>query len=279
MPLDERLFDARAFFREAIEKDRLASCYLFIGDDYLKKIEVSRFIARALNCETAIDDENCLCNTCIKIENFNHPDVVWIKPANGKRLKIESVRTIIRKIYLKPYEGKRKIFVVEDAEVLTEEAQNAFLKTLEEPPADAVIILMAQRREDLLETIISRCQIVKFFVSVSEEEIDLFVKNFLLGNKGLEYLGEFTKKIERQKLDRILGSLLVWFRDTLVCKAGKEELCLNKKDILKIKETARQYSYQKIENVIKGIIHLRSLIQHNVNPKIVTSNLALILEE
>ncbi len=279
MQSNEGLFDIKSFFRQVIEKNRMASCYLFVGDDRLKKIEVARYLAKALNCPRALNDENCLCDSCMKIENFNHPDVVWIKPALGEKLKIDRIRAIIRRLYLKPYTNEWKIFIIEEADTLTEEAQNAFLKTLEEPPLDSVIILMVQQKEVLLETIISRCQVVKFLSGVPKQETESFIKDFILSDEKLEFSEVLAKKIDKNEMNRILDSLLVWFRDALVCKTGEENLMFNSKDMSNIKEISRRYSYQKLENIIKEIIHLKNLIGRSVNPKIAMSALCLALEE
>jgi len=272
-------FDIKSFFRQVIEKNRMATCYLFVGDNALKKIEVARYLAKALNCPGALKDEDCLCDSCMKIENFNHPDVVWIKPALGEKLKIDRIRAVIRKLYLKPYMSEWKIFIIEEADSLTEEAQNAFLKTLEEPPLDSVIILMVQQKEVLLKTIISRCQVVKFLSAIQKQETESFIKDFLLSGDKLEFSEILAKKIDKSEMSKILDSLLICFRDALVCKAGEENLMFNSPDMSNIKEIGRRYSYQKLENIIKEIIHLKNLIGRNVNPKIAMSVLCLALEE
>ncbi len=279
MQSNEGSFDIKSFFRQVIEKNRMATCYLFVGDNALKKIEVARYLAKALNCPRALNDENCLCDNCMKIENFNHPDVVWIKPALGEKLKIDRIRTVIRRLYLKPYISEWKIFIIEEADTLTEEAQNAFLKTLEEPPLDSVIILMVQQKEVLLETIISRCQVVKFLSSVPKQETESFIKDFLLSGEKLEFSEVLAKKIDKNEMSKILDSLLICFRDALVYKAGEENLMFNSRDMSNIKEIGRRYSYQKLENIIKETIHLKNLIGRNVNPKIAMSVLCLALEE
>lgn len=277
----EEIFNIKSFFEEAVTNNRLASSYLFIGGDSSKKTEIARYLSKALNCPQALAGKDCSCDTCLKIENSNHPDVIWIKPSPGQKIKIETIRNIIRRMYLKPYSAKRKIFILEDAGNLTEEAQNAFLKTLEEPPADCLIILMARQKELLLETIVSRCQVVKFLSNISTGKADIFIKDFLLNKNRLELLGEFSKGIEREELEEILGSSLAWFRDVLVCGNNKENLCMNtnEENIQGIKETASRYSQIKLERVMRELIHLKNLIQRNVNPKIVLSILALTIEE
>lgn len=274
-------FDIESFFEEAVRDDRLASPYLFSGDNYSRKREIACYLSRALNCRNFRDGRECACDTCVKIENSNHPDVVWIKPVLGQKIKVEHIRSIIRRLYLRPYAARRKIFILENAENLTEEAQNAFLKTLEESPAGCLIVLMARQKELLLETVVSRCQVVNFFSNVPTEKPSALIKDFLLSRNRLELLGELAKSIERKELEEILDSLLIWFRDALICKTNKENLCINtdKENMPAMKEMASRYSLVKLERVIQEINHLRNLIQHNINHKIILSILALALEE
>jgi len=215
----------------------------------------------------------------VKTENFNHPDVIWLKSAGGQKLKIENVRAVIRRIYLKPYMGRRKIFVVEHAEFLTEEAQNAFLKTLEEPPADSVIILMSRHRELLLETIVSRCQTVKFPGGRETAGTGLSAQKILFGGSGLESLAELVKEIDRRELEKILDNLLLWFRDALAHKINAENNSGDEKRRLEVGELAFKYSVRQIENIIKEIMRIQKLIFYNVNAKLAFSVLLTALEE
>ncbi|MFH1855885.1 MAG: hypothetical protein ABH836_01485 [Candidatus Omnitrophota bacterium] len=278
MQSEKEHFNARVFFKEVVKADKLASCYFFAGEDHFKKIETARYLAKLLNCLYPESDENCRCDNCIKIDSFNHPDVIWIKSSSGQKLKIESVRMLIRRIYLKPYMARRKVFVIENAELLTEEAQNAFLKTLEDSSRDSVIILMAGQKELLLETIISRCQTIKFLSVREDKELDSFAEEFLFAENRFEIIAEFLKKIERHDLDKILGDLLAWFRNLLIYKHNKE-ISANGENVCRISKDAERYSCSKLENIIKELIALKDMVNQNVNVKLVLSNLALVLEE
>lgn len=279
MRLEKELLDIKEFFKEAIRRDKVASCYLFAGEGVSAKIEMARYLSKALNCRQALNDDECFCDTCKRIDNSNHPDVMWLKAQLGQKLKIENIRTLISRIYLRPYLGRWKVFVVEDAGVLTEEAQNAFLKTLEEPPVNCVIILMAGQKECLLSTVISRCQLVKFLSGAPLENKDLFVRDFVFNRKLSEFLCRFEKKIERQQLEQMLEELLVWFRDALVCKTASHELCANKENTRDIKKMAEFYSRAKLRAIINEIMRIKGLVPHNVNPKIALSALCLAIEE
>ncbi len=140
-----------------IEKDRIAHSYLLTGKATSGKDELAMGFAMALNCEMGSVFKSCACNACRKIEARNHPDVRWLpQDPEARSIKIEEVREAIAAAHLKPYEGRWKVFILTGADRLTMEASNSLLKTLEEPPAHTVFILLVENRANLLETIQSR---------------------------------------------------------------------------------------------------------------------------
>jgi DNA polymerase-3 subunit delta' len=147
-------------------RDNMAShSYLYAGPDGVGKKLMALEFAKLLNCLGSMDspDEGCGCSSCRKIDRGIHPDVVLIEFTGVKNIKVDQVREEIEeKLYLRPFEGRYKIVIVDEAERMNHNAQNAFLKTLEEPPRDSVIILLSSRPESLLPTLRSRCQTVVF---------------------------------------------------------------------------------------------------------------------
>ncbi len=160
----------KEFLVKSAGKDRVANSYLFYGQEGIGKKLVALEFAKLLNCERRNDRLKeelmgvCECDSCLKIESSNHPDVMVTGPEDSSDIKVKQIREQIEDlIYLKPYEGRYKVSIVNDAEAMNTNAQNAFLKTLEEPPADAVIILISSKPQFLLKTITSRCQSLEFF--------------------------------------------------------------------------------------------------------------------
>lgn len=160
------------YLHRSVVAGRDAHAYLIVGPAGVGKALLALRLAQALNCEHP-DNAPCLtCRTCRRIERGNYPDVriasmatqaAGLKPdeaARQKELKIGTVREWQRDIALRPYEGRRRVFILHDAEYLNEEASNAMLKTLEEPPPFATLILVANRTS-LLPTIVSRCQLIR----------------------------------------------------------------------------------------------------------------------
>lgn len=161
---------AVAILQRALKTGRVAHAYLFTGPEGVGKRMTALALAQALNCDTPspspcpspLRGEGCgLCRSCRKIQEHLHPDVRVIEP-EGATLKIDQIRELQAEVALKPYEGRWKVFILDRAERMTEEAGNAFLKTLEEPAGEAVLILVTSNRNALLPTILSRCQEVHF---------------------------------------------------------------------------------------------------------------------
>ncbi|MBI4473005.1 MAG: hypothetical protein HY646_10080 [Acidobacteria bacterium] len=148
--------------QRSLERGRLAHAYLLSGPRGSGKERVARVLAQALNCD-AHDHDACPesvrgCDSCRRIAAEAHPDVYWVRPeSKSRRITVEQIREFEKSINLKPTMARVKAGVIVDADCLGEEASNAFLKTLEEPPAQTVIVLLSAEPQRLLPTILSRC--------------------------------------------------------------------------------------------------------------------------
>ncbi|MBI5567083.1 MAG: DNA polymerase III subunit delta' [Chloroflexi bacterium] len=148
---------AVANLERAVHEQRPAHAYLISGPAHIGKTTLARALAPALNC-TSADDRPCgTCRACRLMTADKHPDVQFIAP-DGRSLKIDQVRALQHDLALSPFEGRYRVAIFDQFETATVEAQNALLKTLEEPPAYAVLIVLAADPELLLPTIVSRCQ-------------------------------------------------------------------------------------------------------------------------
>ncbi|MBA3947814.1 MAG: DNA polymerase III subunit delta' [Herpetosiphonaceae bacterium] len=159
------------YLRHSTATGRGAHAYLFAGATGIGKALLALRLAQRLVCETNGPDPCLVCRACKRVEHGNHPDVRWSSLAQqsaeskedtkSRELKIDTVRAWQHDIDMRPYEAARRVFVLDDANTLTEQAANALLKTLEEPPPYAVLILIAQGAGDLLPTVVSRCRVLK----------------------------------------------------------------------------------------------------------------------
>lgn len=165
-------------FRNIINQNKISNTYLFVGEEGLGKRFLAEYFAMMVNCKG--NDKPCFkCSSCVKMLKKSHPDVFIIEP-EGDSIKVETVRYINAEINIKPYESFKKVFIIDRADKMTPAAQNAFLKTLEEPPLYGLFILISPQIEALLPTVVSRCNVVRF-----KRERKEVIKEYLIGEKGV----------------------------------------------------------------------------------------------
>lgn len=148
--------------RRSAVSGRSSHAYLFLGGAGAGKRLIANTFAKALQCEG--EKRPCdSCKSCHAFNHGNHPDVIYFQPLkNGKTYTIEDVREqLLETVDLKPFQYEKKIYIIEKADTLNIQSQNALLKTLEEPPAHAVFLLLAERAEAFLPTILSRVVVMK----------------------------------------------------------------------------------------------------------------------
>lgn len=177
-------------FRRAIGRNRLAHAYAFVGPDGVGKATFARTLARCLVCSTHGDEEVEACGTCNNCRQMlakSHPDVFIVGcPPGKKSIPIATIvgsderrgrEGLCHDLALRPMSARRRIAVIDDAHLLNVESANALLKTLEEPPRDSLLILVANDFEALLPTIRSRCQPIRFGPLSNSDVVELLVAN------------------------------------------------------------------------------------------------------
>ncbi len=157
--------------RALLEQSSVAHALLFTGIDGVGKQKTARMFAMAVNCELyrgdttsqiSVDSVPCgQCVSCRKITSGNHPDVLHIQP-QGNLIRIDQIRALGRTLAMKPYEARYRVVMISDAHRMNPESANALLKMLEEPPEQTLLVLTASETADLLPTVVSRCQLVRF---------------------------------------------------------------------------------------------------------------------
>jgi len=149
--------------RHSLENGRLAHAYLFSGPRGAGKEVMARTLAKAVNCLKKKHDSCDRCDSCRRIDENTHPDVYWVRPElKSRRIGVGQIREFERAINLKPMIARVKVGIVADADCMGDEASNAFLKTLEEPPHQTIILLLTTQPQRLLPTILSRCLKIAF---------------------------------------------------------------------------------------------------------------------
>ena len=149
--------------KQALVQNRVGHSYLFSGIEAAGKKTLALEFAKVVNCEKSdeINDSCGKCPACLKIDRNNHPDIFAIE-AEGQFIRINAIREIQELMTFKPMEGKRRVFVIDNADKMNDQAANALLKTLEEPTPANILILVTAKPYTLPSTIISRCRHMRF---------------------------------------------------------------------------------------------------------------------
>ncbi|BCB95663.1 DNA polymerase III subunit delta' [Dissulfurispira thermophila] len=308
-----------------LKRNRVPSSILMSGDSGIGKKLTAINYAKAINCYEPVDFDCCdKCPSCKKIDSSIHPDILIVtlenvedifslKPKEGKdkhryEFPIEFVRKLEEVIYLKPYEGKKKVIIIDDADALNISAANAFLKTLEEPPPDSLIILISSNPEGLPDTIRSRCVNVRFYPLSANacREVILRNKDFtdissifnlFMGRPGLAASKDFIKEIER--FTELLNNMIydkskdIWFdkgeikswlemalillRDVAIYKITKSKsyLILDNRQLV----TGNKQKLNDIIDLYKDIQRLRDIADFNLNKSITWNYVASTLRD
>ena len=168
--------------RLALAKRRLHHAYLFIGPEGVGKRTLALALAKAIHCSEMADDFCGRCVNCARVQDGNHPDVRFIEPLSGKKeISIQQIREIEKQLNFRSFSGGKKIAILDPATLLNLSSQNALLKTLEEPPQDSLLILVATSTGVLLPTLRSRCVRLAF----GPLQRDLLA-SYLLSRKGMK---------------------------------------------------------------------------------------------
>lgn len=148
--------------KTAVFSDKISHAYIISGERCMGKEFITRIFAMAVQCENPLDDEPCqACSSCIQALSDNHPDIIYLTHEKPGIISVDDIRRQVNSdVDIKPYKSEKKIYVISEAEKMTPQAQNALLKTLEEPPSYAVIILLTANIDALLSTIISRAVVL-----------------------------------------------------------------------------------------------------------------------
>jgi DNA polymerase III subunit delta' len=288
-----------------MKQGRLKAGMLFIGPEGVGKKMVALTVAKAVNCQEEAEDSCDQCSSCQKIERGQHPDIHILEPEE-EGLKIETVRELQRNISLRPYEGRQKVFIINNAHRMTAEASGALLKILEEPPGSTLLILISDKPGLLFKTVISRCKALKFAplprnrlqeILQKEFGLDLARAHYLayasegrlgraLSLKESEALKEKNAVIDRYLFSRSpgfeqmpkqdkttvrhdLNILATWFRDLYFVKSGMPHAEIIHGDRLEdiLKQTAR-FSAAELEEIMDSIPRAIFLLERNINLKL-----------
>lgn len=296
---------------------RVFSSFLLTGEENEKKRQLAIFITKKLNCAEKKFKEDCDCSSCRRIDSDAHPDVKWFGVDEDKAsIKIEEVRELQSWLNLKPYEAKVKVFILIDAGRLTTEAQNALLKSLEEPPPQSLIVLMTERRGDLLETIVSRCREIKVSPFSEKETIAILKKegaasqeaiylarhsygNLALAKAGLanKWFHEKNKILNQILRDPVVGFdsfatgkrdetlktfklLSEWLRDASVLAASNDpSLLIHQDRESELSEFVKDKPVEHVLRLFDQVVEIEKAVSENANQKLAFQRLQVAWNE
>jgi len=316
--LSRDLIDREIYGRltEQIRKSKCATTYLFTGEEEEKKKALARAFAKALNCENQSFDLECTCDICRRIDDGNFSDVTWYGlDEEINSLKIGQIREFIHQLGLKPVEGKTKVFIFNQAELLTPDAQNALLKSLEEPPPGNVIILLVPHARNLFDTIISRAVEVKVLPFKDEELSQILIDEGIapseadylarisrgnlkyarkahdqewfeerkqwvshLSRDPISFLDQFTSSKRDQALE-VYDFLIEWSRDLLVTHAsGGRSILIYAEQLYPFEQLVSQKDFDSLFELFENLTMLRKSIDENGNVKLTLTQTQVVLE-
>lgn len=210
----------RQVLKKVLKNGQIPNAYLFFGQESIGKKSTAIETAKALNCEVLGPIDGCdKCPSCLKIEKQTHPDYFLLEPekssptAREAIIKIEAIRDLQKRLAYLPYEGQTKVAIINNVECMNNQAANSFLKTLEEPPSRTLIILITSNPYQLLPTIVSRCQGVRFY-PLSPDNIRKIITSHLrnegdtvqpeeLELRSLRAMGQVDRAIKEDLLETI----------------------------------------------------------------------------
>ena len=330
----------KAVLKRMLVSDRLPGAMLFTGEEGIGKKLFALEIARALNCRTPKNEEACgVCSSCVRIRKLNYPtrddvddwtQIIWtdhpdvgLVVAPRRVLRVEQMRQIEKEANFRPFEGKARVFLIDEADKLNDASANALLKVLEEPPRTSHLILITSRPAMLLPTILSRCQMIRFSPLTPAEieshlvKTDLDVKTARLraraagGSLGRALSGDLvTFTSQRKAMLKVLNALVLsndraqllrsaeqlneaqykdefeerldvletLIRDAWMLSLGVDSSRIVNEDLSgELKEIAQKMDPTRAGDWILQIEDLREQLIVNVNRKITTDSLFLVM--
>ena len=285
--------------QRTVASDRIAGAYLFVGPMGVGKETVARYFAQLIFCQQDTEPPT-VCGTCLacrKVRSGNHPDLQFIRP-EGSLLKIGQIRALQKQIIYEPFEASRKVYILTDVERMNAEAENCLLKTLEEPPASSVLILLTSNVEALLPTTRSRCQILQFHPIPTQELAEILIDRFSVAPEQATTLaiaaggaiGKALTQLEKGSMlteevpdilretdllaafrlaenlkdnPETLGDLVTWYRDLLFLQQGApSDLITHIHSLEELQVIVPRYSHLRIQQAIQTIFDTKSLIEN-----------------
>jgi DNA polymerase III delta prime subunit len=261
---------------------RRGGSFIFSGTDKRRMIDAAVELGKRILCEEAEAEAEglagyCgLCANCRQIQSMQHPDMLWFEPKGPSlSIKIEDMRLLKERMHLRPFQARKKIVIIQDAERMMPEAANAVLKILEEPPKDAVLLLIAQSVFQLPATVVSRCQVLRFSDErvpgeFRDEAVDNAVARLLSsGESAEEDRSTERAALDRAQIEEALQELSYVSRDIMRMQwgVGDEEL-LSRQTRQSLAGWAGMFIAGSLETLVDEMLRMKEYVRSNANIKL-----------
>lgn len=231
--------------QNAIKLNKVSHAYIFNGGLGSGKKMTAGVFAKTLQCEKQGEDSCCECHSCIQSETGNQPDIIWVHHEKPGSIGVDDIREqVIGDMQIKPYSSRYKIYIIDEAEKLTVQAQNALLKTIEEPPAYGIVILLTTNADIFLQTILSRCVRLDFRPLDESLVTEYLRKNYDLS----DYECRFASAFAQGKIGRA------------VTIATSKEFAQLKEEVLHVIRYAKEMTTAEIMAEVKNIANYKLTI-------------------
>lgn len=235
------------YFKRAIKEKQVAHAYIIEGETRSGKEFIAKTFVEALLCEGEGDKPCGKCQSCLQMENNAHPDFYQVTHEKPGTISVEDIRKqVVDQVVTKPYKDRYKIFLVNESELMTEQAQNALLKTIEEPPEYVVIILLTVSKDKLLQTIQSRC--VKLSLKPVDKQV---LKRFLMQEfKVPDYKADIAVSFSQGNLGK--AKMLIVNEDFDKMRAEAVSLIkhidtMDAPEVMEAIEKIKEYKYDELD--------------------------------
>ena len=307
-------------FQNAVRLDKISHAYILSGEDGAGKSLLAHLFSMTLQCEKKGISPCGECTLCRQAESHNQPDIIWVTHEKPGSIGVEDIRAqVVGDMQMKPYHSPYKIYIIDEAEKLTVQAQNTLLKTIEEPPEYGIVIFLTTNADGFLPTILSRCVVLQLKPATNEAVARYLVetvqipdyKAFAQGNVGKavryaskesfdemrQHVFQLLKNISDMQESRIyetvgeltaykenindyLDLMLLWFRDVLIFKVTKDaNSMVLREELAGISGRAARSSYEGLEEIIVAIDRARTRLRANVSFELVMELLLFTIKE